>query len=103
MRYGLILNVLGLLLKYIGLMFIIPTVAALFLNEGHFLLIDEPTNHLDTRARTHVANYLKKKKGFILVSHDRRFLDESVDHILSLNRANIEVQSGNFSSWMMNF
>ena len=77
--------------------------AALFLNEGHFLLIDEPTNHLDTRARTHVANYLKKKKGFILVSHDRRFLDECVDHILSLNRANIEVQSGNFSSWMMNF
>ncbi|MDE6723213.1 MAG: ABC-F type ribosomal protection protein [Eubacterium sp.] len=77
--------------------------AALFLNEGHFLLIDEPTNHLDTRARTHVADYLKKKKGFILVSHDRRFLDECVDHVLSLNRANIEVQSGNFSSWMMNF
>ena len=77
--------------------------AALFLNEGHFLLIDEPTNHLDTKAREQVANYLKKKKGFILVSHDRRFLDACVDHILSLNRANIEVQSGNFSSFMMNF
>ena len=37
------------------------------------------------------------------MSHDRRFLDICVDHILSLNRTNIEVQSGNFSSFMMNF
>lgn len=77
--------------------------AALFLNEGHFLLIDEPTNHLDTNAREIVSAYLEKKKGFILVSHDRRFLDRCVDHILSLNRTTIEVQSGNFSSWMENF
>lgn len=77
--------------------------AALFLNEGHFLLIDEPTNHLDIRAREMVSAYLNRKKGFILVSHDRRFLDGCVDHILSINRANIEVQSGNFSSWMENF
>ena len=77
--------------------------AALFLNEGHFLLIDEPTNHLDVKAREMVAAYLKKKKGFILVSHDRHFLDGCVDHILSLTRASIEVQSGNFSSWMANF
>lgn len=77
--------------------------AALFLNEGHFLLIDEPTNHLDIEARTLTADYLKRKKGFILVSHDRSFLDGCVDHILSLNKATIDVQSGNFSSWMMNF
>lgn len=77
--------------------------AALFLNEGHFLLIDEPTNHLDMRARKIVADYLRRKKGFILVSHDRNFLDGCVDHILSLNRANIEVQSGNFTSFMTNF
>ena len=77
--------------------------AALFLNPGHFLLIDEPTNHLDVKARQTVAAYLKRKKGFILVSHDRMFLDGCVDHILSINRANIEVQSGNFSSWLTNF
>ena len=77
--------------------------AALFLNEGRFLLIDEPTNHLDAKARKIVAAYLQKKKGFILVSHDRLFLDSCVDHILALNRANIEVQNGNFSSWMENF
>jgi lincosamide and streptogramin A transport system ATP-binding/permease protein len=77
--------------------------AALFLNEGQFLLIDEPTNHLDTEARKLVSNYLRKKKGFILISHDRNFLDGCVDHILSINRANIEVQSGNYSSWKLNF
>lgn len=77
--------------------------AALFLNEGHFLLIDEPTNHLDSRARELLSNYLRKKKSFILVSHDRYFLDGCVDHILSLNRADIEVQNGNFSTFMANF
>ena len=77
--------------------------AALFLNEGHFLLIDEPTNHLDVRAREIVSSYLSRKKGFILVSHDRCFLDGCVDHILSLNKSDIEVQSGNFSTWFENF
>ncbi len=76
---------------------------ALFLHDGHFLLIDEPTNHLDTKGRETVAAYLKRKKSFILVSHDRCFLDGCVDHILSINRSNIEVQSGNFSTWFTNF
>lgn len=77
--------------------------AALFLNEGHFLLIDEPTNHLDARAREIVTAYLRRKKGFILVSHDRSVLDGCVDHILAINRADIQVQAGNYSSWMENF
>lgn len=77
--------------------------AALFLKQGDFLLIDEPTNHLDLKAREVLASYLQKKKGFILVSHDRCFLDCCVNHILSINRSDIEVQSGNFSSWLANF
>lgn len=77
--------------------------AALFLNEGRFLLIDEPTNHLDVKAREAVSAYLNRKKGFILVSHDRRFLDGCIDHVLSLNRSTIDVQTGNFSSWFENF
>lgn len=76
--------------------------SALFLKENHFLLIDEPTNHLDTLGRKTVSNYLKNKKGFILVSHDRQFLDDSIDHILSINKQNIEVQKGNFTSWQQN-
>ena len=76
--------------------------AALFIQDGHFLLIDEPTNHLDMHARTVVSNYLKEKKGFILVSHDRNFMDGCIDHILSINKTNIEIQKGNFSSWYEN-
>lgn len=76
--------------------------ALLFSEEEHFLLIDEPTNHLDMEARKVVEKYLNTKKGFILVSHDRRLLDACVDHILSINRNNIEVQRGNFSSWWEN-
>ena len=76
--------------------------AALFLKENRFLLIDEPTNHLDREGREAVARYLNTKKGFILVSHDRHFLDSCIDHILTINKASIEVQSGNFSSWYQN-
>lgn len=73
--------------------------AALFIKENHFLLIDEPTNHLDADGRRSVAKYLDGKRGFILVSHDRKFLDECVDHVLSINRSTIEVIQGNYSSW----
>lgn len=76
--------------------------AALFLTQNGFLLIDEPTNHLDESTRDIVKDYLKLKKGFILVSHDRRLLDECVDHILSINLTDIEIQKGNFSSWYEN-
>jgi len=76
--------------------------AMLFLKDNGFLLIDEPTNHLDQSARQIVSEYLKTKKQFILVSHDRMVLDNCVDHILSINKANIEVQRGNFSSWYEN-
>ena len=76
--------------------------AVLFSKENNFLLIDEPTNHLDIRGREIISQYLNGKKGFILVSHDRAFLDGCVDHILSINKANIEIQRGNFSSWYEN-
>lgn len=73
--------------------------AALFLGDNRFLLIDEPTNHLDNRAREAVASYLNRKRGYVLVSHDRHFLDACTDHILSINKMNIEVQKGDFSTW----
>lgn len=76
--------------------------ATLFLKENSLLLIDEPTNHLDMHARKIVSDYLGSKRGFIVVSHDRAFLDNCVDHILSINKTNIEIQKGNFSSWWEN-
>jgi lincosamide and streptogramin A transport system ATP-binding/permease protein len=76
--------------------------AALFCKPNAFLLIDEPTNHLDTKGRKILAEYLNKKSGFILVSHDRNVLDECVDHIISINRFDIDVMQGNFSVWEQN-
>ena len=75
---------------------------SLFLKGNNFLLIDEPTNHLDSETRENLVEYLNKKKSFILVSHDRNFLDKVVDHIISINNTNIDIQKGNFSSWQEN-
>ncbi|MEA4955704.1 MAG: ABC-F type ribosomal protection protein [Pseudoflavonifractor sp.] len=76
--------------------------AVLFVGEPRFLLIDEPTNHLDAEGRQRVSRYLRSKQGFLLVSHDRAFLDGCVDHVLSINKTNIELQRGNFSNWFEN-
>ncbi len=76
--------------------------AVLFLQESHFLLIDEPTNHLDLAGRRLVRDYLNHKKGFLLVSHDRAFLDHCVDHVLSLNKTTIDIQKGNATTWQQN-
>ncbi len=76
--------------------------AFMFIKEHNFKLLDEPTNHLDFEGRKILAQYLKKKEGFILVSHDRNFLDNSVDHIMAINKNNIEIVAGNFSSWNEN-
>lgn len=74
--------------------------ATLFTEDGGFPLIDEPTNHLDIVGRKQVANYLRKKKqGYILVSHDRQFLDETVDHILAIEKSQLVLYQGNFSTY----
>lgn len=73
--------------------------AALFQDEGRFPLIDEPTDHLDLEGRAVVSRYLKGQAGFVLVSHDRSFLDGCVDHILALERQDVQVRQGDFSAW----
>lgn len=72
----------------------------LFLRENRFLLIDEPTNHLDLHGRELLSRYLHTKQGFLLVSHDQYFLDGCIDHVLSVNRATIDVQKGNCTTWL---
>ena len=76
--------------------------AILFAKENNFLLIDEPTNHLDVKSRECVKRFLSKQKGFIVVSHDRDFIDGTVDHIIAINKNDVEIQKGNFSSWWKN-
>lgn len=73
--------------------------AALFSSENAFPLIDEPTNHLDEHGRHILGEYLREKQGFILVSHDRTFLDSCCDHVLALNHDGYELRKGRFSDW----
>ena len=76
--------------------------AAMFCRDDAFPLIDEPTNHLDMAARALVGEYLARKHGFILVSHDRALLDACTDHTLSINLTNIQVTRGSFTTWWEN-
>ncbi len=77
-------------------------IIALFLKHNTFILLDEPTNHLDIAGKQVMAQYLKQKKGFIIASHDRDFLDLVIDHVLSINKSTIELEKGNYSSWKQN-
>jgi len=73
--------------------------AVLFVDDYGFQLIDEPTNHLDIEGRKVVSEYLQSKKGFIVISHDKAFLNPVIDHVISINRANVDVYKGNFDTW----
>ena len=68
-----------------------------------FALIDEPTNHLDRDGRRFLADYLRAKAGFLLVSHDRAFLDACCDHVVALNPDTVEVERTSFSAWRERF
>jgi lincosamide and streptogramin A transport system ATP-binding/permease protein len=74
-------------------------ITALFLKRGCFPLIDEPTNHLDMEGRDMLGAYLAEKNGFVLVSHDRHFLDRCVDHVIAIEKRRITVTNGGFSMW----
>ena len=76
---------------------------ALFAREDAYPLIDEPTNHLDLLGRQAVAEYLRRKDGFLLVSHDRAFLNDCVDHILSINKTGFQVIQGDYDTWEEQF
>lgn len=72
--------------------------AILFADDTAFPLIDEPTNHLDLPSRQQVATYLQhKRRGFIVVSHDRHFLNQITDHTLAIERRSIHLYQGNFA------
>ena len=76
--------------------------AYLFAENGIYPLIDEPTNHLDRQGREAVASYLASKEGFILISHDRAFLDRCTDHTLVITKSGIELVGTTFSTWWDN-
>ena len=76
--------------------------ANLFASDGLYPLIDEPTNHLDRVGREAVADYLASKEGFILISHDRAFLDRCTDHTLVITKTGLELVGASYSVWWEN-
>lgn len=76
---------------------------ALFARRDAYPLIDEPTNHLDAHGRQLVADYLRHKDGFLLVSHDRAFLNRCIDHVLSINKTGLQVMQGDYDTWQSQF
>ncbi|HET8897188.1 MAG TPA: ATP-binding cassette domain-containing protein [Rhodanobacteraceae bacterium] len=64
------------------------------------LLLDEPTNHLDLDAVVWLEQWLRRYPGMLLlISHDREFLDGSVDHILHLEQGGARLYNGNYSDF----
>ena len=75
---------------------------ALFCQTDHFFLLDEPTNHLDLAGRQELVAYLKQKKqGFIVTSHDRTFLNQTIDHTLVIERNQLRLENGDLVSYEM--
>ena len=74
--------------------------AKLLLEKPNLLLLDEPTNHLDLEARNWLEGYLGQyPHAFVLVSHDRYFLDVTVKRIAELWNKHVHFYSGNFSRY----
>lgn len=72
--------------------------AKLLLQKPSLLLLDEPTNHLDLPSIEWVENYIHDYEGaIIVVSHDRYFLDRTIDHIAEVSGAKITLYPGNYS------
>ena len=76
--------------------------ARLLLEKPALLMLDEPTNHLDAEAIEWLEHTLKEWEGSVLVaSHDRYFLDNTVDTIWEMSQSGIEVYSGNYSNYLL--
>ena len=74
--------------------------AQTLMTPSDLLLLDEPTNHLDLDAIVWLGNWIKDYRGaLMLISHDREFLDETVDGIAYLHHQTIELFSGNYSQF----
>lgn len=72
--------------------------ACLLLKKPDILFLDEPTNHLDIGTLKWLEQYLKSYKGtIVLVSHDRYFLDETVNRIFEVENHRLHIYEGNYS------
>src|SRR5271163_4419766 len=75
--------------------------AKLLLQKPSLLLLDEPTNHLDLETRNWLEDYLHGyPNGYILISHDRYFLDVTVDKTIEIWNKGLHVYHGNYEKYL---
>jgi ATP-binding cassette subfamily F protein 3 len=75
--------------------------AKLLLAKPNLLLLDEPTNHLDLETRNWLEDYLKSYPfGYILISHDRYFLDVTIDRTVEIWNKRLNVYQGNYTKYL---
>ena len=76
--------------------------AKLLLQRPNLLLLDEPTNHLDLEARNWLEDYLRTYPGaFVLISHDRYFLDVTVSKIVEIWNKRLWFYTGNYDKFLV--
>lgn len=72
----------------------------LLLTDPDIMLLDEPTNHLDHNAREWLENYINSsKKTFLIISHDRYFLDKTTTKTLEISHGISEMYDGNYTTF----
>ena len=70
------------------------------LGEPNLLVLDEPTNHLDMKGLAWLEHYLAQVAcAFVVVSHDRYFLDRTINQVWELDHGSIQVFAGNYSKY----
>ncbi|MGD1093706.1 MAG: ABC-F family ATP-binding cassette domain-containing protein [Bryobacteraceae bacterium] len=75
--------------------------AKLLLEKPNMLLLDEPTNHLDLEARNWLETYLTNYPfAYVLISHDRYFLDVTVNRTVEIWNKRVQFYSGNYESYL---
>ena len=76
------------------------SLAKLLLAKPDLLLLDEPTNHLDLETRTWLEGYLRNyPNGFVLISHDRYFIDVTVNKIVEVWNKQLHTYHGNYAKY----
>jgi len=75
--------------------------AKLLLEKPNLLLLDEPTNHLDLETRNWLEDYLRSYPfGYILISHDRYFLDVTIDRTVEIWNKRLTIYQGNYTKYL---